>query len=106
MFPQQSAHFATHIICQRRNRFGGYLRKEGANAHIDGKIDCNVCKIVQIGAVKAIVEEYVQVGMFFLFIGQKYQQIQSRQYPAPQNLSLYIVFLTNVPLRKSAPIRW
>ena len=57
---QQNAHSIAQIICQRCNRFSGYPREEKAEAHIDSKIDCNVHGVVHAGAVKVIVEKYIQ----------------------------------------------
>lgn len=47
------------IVCKRRYCFGGYPGEEDTDDHIDGKIDCNVHRIVHAGAVKVIVEEQV-----------------------------------------------
>ena len=60
MLLQQNTHSIAQTICQRCNRFSGYPREEKADAHIDGKIDRNVQRVVHAGAVKVIVEEYIQ----------------------------------------------
>lgn len=85
--PQQYTHIITQVICQRCSCFGGYLCEEQADAHIDNKIDRNVHRIVQAGAVEVIVKEKIQ--------GLQNEHIPHNQgkYKAKASSEKYIRFL-------------
>jgi hypothetical protein len=60
MFPQRSAQPIADSICQRCYRFRGHPCKEQAEAHIDGKIECDIYRLTHTGAIETIIKEYIQ----------------------------------------------